>query len=122
MSKDAARKFYEHVKTNQQLAGKIENHGPGITNEDFAKFAAAAGFDCTVEELDEVGMQMSRELSDDQLQAVTGGSGTVDPYVSGSTAYKVEATKPGTEAIKVKPGIAASGLIPCTVVVKASKL
>ena len=65
------------------------------------RIAGEAGFDCTAEELDEVGTEVGGELSDDQLNAVAGGSG---PAIAGSKNLKIKGGI-GDTSIKVKPGL-----------------
>ncbi len=106
MSKESARAFYEKVKSDSKLADEVTKRGSDLTDDDMVNIAKGAGFDCTADELDEVGEELGSELSDSDLDAVAGGSGAT--YVKGKgLAWKAG---PANKALKIKPGIQAGSV------------
>jgi len=103
MSKEAARAFYDKVKTTPELAEKVTARGDQLSDDDIVKIAAVAGFECTVDELDAVGMEIASELNEDQLDAVTGGTGPGDGSAFISTAMKVKTGMQNIAASAYKP-------------------
>jgi predicted ribosomally synthesized peptide with nif11-like leader len=102
MSKEAARAFYNRVKSSPELAEKLTACGDQLSEADMVRIAGEAGFECTGDELDEVGKEIASELSDDQLEAVAGGSGPTD--VVGSKSLKIKGGI-GDSSLKIKPGM-----------------
>lgn len=97
MSKEAARAFHERIKTDETLAGKVVALGAALSDQDMMRIAKEAGFDCTIEDLDAVGMELGSELGDKALEAVVGGSGPI-----GGAGAAVGATTPD---VKPLPGV-----------------
>ncbi|MDD2372177.1 MAG: Nif11-like leader peptide family natural product precursor [Syntrophomonadaceae bacterium] len=67
MSIESAKAFVEKIKSDEEFAKKVQGCKD---KEERIAFAKQAGFDFTAEEIKEV----SSKLSDDELDAVAGGS------------------------------------------------
>jgi predicted ribosomally synthesized peptide with nif11-like leader len=96
MTKEAARAFHERIKIDETLAGKVVELGAAMSDQDMVRIAKEAGFDCTVEELDAVGMELGSELGDKALDAVVGGTGPALPGAPIVPSPEVKAT-PGVQ-------------------------
>lgn len=64
MSMENAKKLVEDLQTGKASLEEFE--------KDPAAFLAAGGYDCTVDEVQEV-VNLARPLDDEELEAVTGG-------------------------------------------------
>lgn len=67
MSVESAKMFVEKVKNDEDFRAKLSSFQDGQERMDFAK---AEGFDFTVAEINEV---TGEELTEDELEAVSGG-------------------------------------------------
>ncbi|MFO0567904.1 MAG: Nif11-like leader peptide family RiPP precursor [Polyangiaceae bacterium] len=78
MSMQAARAFHERIKSDASLARKITELGSKLTDDDMVRFAKESGFECSVDDLDALGMELASEIGESDLDQVTGGAGPAD--------------------------------------------
>jgi predicted ribosomally synthesized peptide with nif11-like leader len=71
MSKADIERFNNDVKTNKELQEEVKAKATSIRS--LVEVAKAKGYDFSVEEVKEYARAQGKELSDEQLDAVTGG-------------------------------------------------
>ncbi len=111
MSKDAARAFYEKIKSDAALAKEVARLGEDASDADLIRVAGEAGFTCTADDLNQVGHEVANELNDDQLDAVAGGTGPVAPQPGNSALKATPNTPGGASSLKIMPGTPGSRAI-----------
>jgi predicted ribosomally synthesized peptide with nif11-like leader len=72
MSKAEIERFNNDVKSNQKLQEEVKAKATSIRS--LVEFAKAKGYDISVDEVQEYARAQGKELSDEQLDAVTGGA------------------------------------------------
>lgn len=103
MSQEAARAFYEKIKSDPALAKQIVGLGDAPTDDDMIRVAKQAGFECTADELDQVGLEAASELDEAQLDGVAGGTGATAPKAP-TGAYLEKSGPGGDVSLKIQPG------------------
>jgi predicted ribosomally synthesized peptide with nif11-like leader len=76
MSMESAVAFYERVETDAALQEQIRELGAQERIEQYVK--GDLGYDFTREEMQQVIFQRNPELTDEELEAVTGGVGIIE--------------------------------------------
>jgi predicted ribosomally synthesized peptide with nif11-like leader len=71
MSKAEIERFNNDVKSNNKLQEEVKAKATSIRS--LVEFAKAKGYDISVDEVQEYARSQGKELTDDQLDAVTGG-------------------------------------------------
>ncbi len=76
MSMESAVAFYERVEKDTELQKKLRELGSKENVERYVK--GELGYDFTLEEMQKVIFERNPEMTDEELEAVTGGVGIIE--------------------------------------------
>ena len=72
MSKEDVERFVSDLKTDANLQSEVKAKATGIPS--LVKVATARGYEITAEEIRQYARSQGQELTDEQLEATTGGN------------------------------------------------